>query len=81
MIYKILGQLTLPGEAVSDSYEYAFEDINTAKDYYRECITSVAETICDFGGTFAITMMSDENGHTTMLKRNVISTTINEMYE
>jgi hypothetical protein len=74
MIYKILGQLTLPGEAVSDSYDYTFQDINTAKDYYRECIS-------DFGGTFAITMMSDENGHTTMLKRNVISTTINELYE
>jgi hypothetical protein len=81
MIYKILGQMTLPGEAVADSYEYTFEDIHTAKDYYRECIMSVAETISDFGGTFAITMLSDENGHTTMLKRNIISTTINEIYE
>lgn len=73
--------MTLPGEAVADSYDYSFEDIHTAKDYYRECITSVAETIADFGGTFAITMLSDENGHTTMLKRNIISTTINEIYE
>jgi hypothetical protein len=80
MIYKILGQMTLPSEAVSDSHEYTFQEIATAKDYYRECMTSVAETICDFGGTFAITMLSDENGHTTMLKRNVISTTINEVY-
>lgn len=81
MVYKILGQMTLPGEAASDTYDYTFEDIETAKDYYRECMTSVAETICDFGGTFAITMLSDENGHTTMLKRNIISTTINEIYE
>ena len=81
MVYKILGQMTLPGEAVSDSYEYTFEDIQTAKDYYRECMISVSETISDFGGTFALTMLSDENGHTNMLKRNIISTTINEIYE
>jgi hypothetical protein len=81
MIYKILGQMTLPGEAVSDSYDYTFEDLDTAKDYYRECITSVSETIADFGGTFAITMMSDEGGHIKLLKRNVISTTINELYD
>ena len=80
MIYRVIGNLTLTGEATSDSNEYEFDNIEDAKDFYRDSMISMAETISDFGGTYAITLVSAENKHIVLMKRNIISTTINEVY-
>lgn len=80
MIYRVIGSLTLTGETSADNNEYEFDNLEDAKDFYRDSMISMSETISDFGGTYAITLVSVENKHIVLMKRNVISTTINEVY-
>lgn len=80
MNYKVLGQLKVEESGDPDTYSYEYNDINQAVDFYRDCFVNMAETIADFGGNFTVTLVSiDDKDQATLLKRNVISTTINEI--
>ena len=79
MIYQVLGQLEIDDSAEAVSYNYA--NINEAVDFYRDSFVNMAEDITEFGGTFVVTLISiSDDKKVTLLKRNCITTTINELY-
>ena len=50
-------------------------------DFYRDSFINMAEDITEFGGTFVVTLISiSDDKKVTLLKRNTITTTINELY-
>lgn len=79
MKYTVISQLEVEVNEVEEN-SFEFTSIDEAKDYYREGLKTMAETIADFGGDFTISLVShDGEFDVEILKRNNVSTSINEM--
>lgn len=76
MRYRVLSALELEGTPTEEN-EFKFEELKDAMDYYRDGFTTMAETIVDYGGNFTINLIDD--GDSSLLMRNIISTTVNEL--
>ena len=78
MKYKVISQLELElGEVEENLFD--FKSLEDAKEYYRDGLKTMAETIADFGGDFTISLISIEKSDVQILKRNNVTTSINEM--
>ena len=78
MKYTVISQLELDANEVEEN-SFDFNNVDDAKDYYRDGLRTMAETIADFGGDFTISLVSQEGVDTEVLKRNNVTTSINEM--
>jgi hypothetical protein len=78
MKYKVISQLELElGEVEENLFD--FKSLEDAKEYYRDGLKTMAETIADFGGDFTISLISIEKSDVQILKRNNVTTSINQM--
>ena len=78
MKYTVISQLELDENEVEEN-SFDFNNVDDAKDYYRDGLRTMAETIADFGGDFTISLVLQEGVDTEILKRNNVTTSINEM--
>jgi hypothetical protein len=78
MKYKVISQLEVEVDEVEEN-SFDFDNIEDAKDYYRDGLKTMAETIADFGGDFTISLLSQEDLDIEILKKNNVSTSINKM--
>jgi signal transduction histidine kinase len=79
MKYTVISQLELDVNEVEEN-SFDFDNVHDAKDYYRDGLRTMAETIADFGGDFTISLVSHNNNfYTEVLKRNNVTTSINQM--
>lgn len=76
MRYRVISALELQ-DAETEENEFKFDNFKDAMDYYRNGFTTMAETIVDYGGDFTINLIDEEES--SILLRNTISTTINEL--
>ncbi len=78
MKYKVISQLELElGEVEENLFD--FKSLEDAKEYYRDGLKTMAETIAEFGGDFTISLISIEKSDVQILKRNNVTTSINQM--
>lgn len=78
MKYTVISQLELDVNEVEEN-SFDFKNVDDAKDYYRDGLRTMAETIADFGGDFTISLVSQEGFDVEILKRNNVTTSINQM--
>jgi hypothetical protein len=79
MKYTVISQLELDENEVEEN-SFDFNNVDDAKDYYREGLRTMSETIADYGGNFIISLVSHNNNFfTEVLKRNNVQTLINKM--
>jgi signal transduction histidine kinase len=78
MKYTVISQLELDVNEVEEN-SFDFKNVDDAKDYYRDGLKTMAETIADFGGDFTISLVSQEGFDVEILKRNNVTTSINQM--
>ena len=79
MKYTVISQLELDVNEVEEN-SFDFNNVDDAKDYYRDGLRTMAETIADFGGDFTISLVSNSTAFDTeILKRNNVTTSINQM--
>lgn len=78
MKYTVISQLELDVNEVEEN-SFDFKNVDDAKEYYRDGLKTMAETIADFGGDFTISLVSQEGFDVEILKRNNVTTSINQM--
>ena len=79
MKYTVISQLELDVNEVEEN-SFDFNNVDDAKEYYRDGLRTMAETIADFGGDFTISLLSHSTAFDAeILKRNNVTTSINQM--
>lgn len=78
MKYKVISQLELEVDEIEEN-SFDFDDVDEAKEYYRQGLKTMAETIADYGGDFTISLLSQQDFDIEILKKNNVSTSINKM--
>jgi hypothetical protein len=79
MKYTVISQLEVDTDEVEEN-SFDFNNVDDAKEYYRDGLKTMAETIADYGGDFTISLVSHNNQFfTEVLKRNNVTTSINQM--